>query len=51
MGNPLRERRSAADLAAGAQVIEFAKKVSDFERLSVIIEADLAALDADRMPA
>ena len=48
MGNPLRERRSAAEWAAGAQVIEIAKKVSDFEQLSAIVEADLAALDADR---
>ncbi len=51
MGNPLRERRTAADLAAGAQVIEIAEKLSDFEQLSVIVEADLAALDAGRMPA
>jgi uncharacterized metal-binding protein YceD (DUF177 family) len=50
MGNPLRERRSAADLAADAQVIEIAEKISDFEQLSAIVEADLAALDADRMP-
>ncbi len=50
MGNPLCERRSAADLAAGAQVIEIAEKISDFEQLSAIVEADLAALDADRMP-
>ena len=50
MGNPLRERRSAADLAAGAQVIEIAEKIGDFEQLSAIVEADLAALDADRMP-
>ena len=50
MGNPLRERRTAADLAAGAQVIEIANKISDFEQLSVIVDADLAALNADRMP-
>ena len=50
MGNPLHERRSAANLAAGAQVIEVAEKISDFEQLSEIVEADLAALDADRMP-
>ena len=49
MGNPLRERRTAADLAAGAQVIEIAEKISDFEQLSAIVDADLAALDADRM--
>jgi uncharacterized protein len=51
MGNPLRECRSAAEWAAGAQVIEIAKKVSDFEQLSAIVGADLAALDADKMPA
>lgn len=51
MGNPLRERRSAADWAAGSQVIEIANKLGDFEQLSAIVEADLAALDADRMPA
>jgi uncharacterized metal-binding protein YceD (DUF177 family) len=50
MGNPLRERRTAADLAACAQVIEIASKIGDFERLSIIVDADLAALDADRMP-
>ena len=50
MGNPLHERRSAANLAAGAQVIEIADKISDFEQLSEIVEADLAALDADRIP-
>ena len=51
MGNPLRERRSAAELAAVAQVIEIAEKISDFEQLSAIIDADLVALNADRMPA
>ena len=51
MGNPLRERRSAADWAAGSQVIEIADKIGDFEQLSAIVEADLAALDTDRMPA
>ncbi len=51
MGNPLRERRTAADLAAGAQVIEIAEKISDFEQLSAIVEVDLAALDAAKMPA
>ena len=51
MGNPLRERRSAADLAAGSQVIEIAETISSFEQLSALIEAELAALNADRMPA
>ena len=51
MGKPLRECRSAAEWAVGAQVIEITEKISDFEQLSAIIEADLAALDADKMPA
>jgi uncharacterized metal-binding protein YceD (DUF177 family) len=51
MGNPLCERRSAAEWAAGSQVIEIAAKIGNFEQLSAIIDADLAALEADRMPA
>jgi uncharacterized metal-binding protein YceD (DUF177 family) len=51
MGNPLCERRSAAEWSAGMQVIEIAKKVSGFETLAAIIESDLAALDADKIPA
>jgi uncharacterized metal-binding protein YceD (DUF177 family) len=51
MGKPLRECRSAAEWAAGAQVIEIAEKISDFEQLSAIVEADLVTLDADKMPA
>ena len=50
MGNLLHERRTAAEWAAVTQVIEIAEKVGDFEQLSAIVEADLAALDADRMP-
>ena len=51
MGNPLCERRSAADWSAGSQDIEFAKKISDFEVLAAIVQADLSALDADKIPA
>jgi len=51
MANPLRERRSAAEWSAGSQVIEIAEKLSDFEQLAAIVEADLAALDADKIPA
>ncbi|MCO4811619.1 MAG: DUF177 domain-containing protein [Gammaproteobacteria bacterium] len=51
MGNPLHERRSAAEWSASSQVIEFAEKIGKFEQLSAIIEADLAALDADKIPA
>jgi uncharacterized protein len=49
MGNPLRERRSAADWAASSQVIEIAEKIGNFEQLSAIVEADLAALDPAKM--
>lgn len=50
MGNPLQERRTAAEWASVGQVIEITEKVSSFESLSKIIEADLAALDADKVP-
>jgi uncharacterized protein len=50
MGNPLRERRSAAEWAAGSQVIEIASKIGDFEQLSAVMDADLAALETGRMP-
>ena len=51
MGNPLRERRTAAEWAAMSQVIEITDKLSSFEQLSAVVEADLSALDADRLPA
>ena len=51
MGNPLRDRRTAAEWAAESQVIEFADKLGNFEQLYAIVEADLAALDDDRLPA
>ena len=51
MGNPLHERRSAAEWSAGSQVVEIADNISRFEQLSAIVEADLAALDADKIPA
>ena len=50
MSNPLRDRRSVTDLAAAGQVIEFAEKISSFEGLAAILEADLAALDPDKLP-
>ena len=50
MANPLRERRTAAEWAAGAEVIEIEEKIGYFEQLASIVQADLAALDADRMP-
>lgn len=50
MSNPLRDRRTAAEWASVRQVIEIAEKIGSFEQLSSIIEADLAALEADRIP-
>ena len=50
MGNPLRDRRPLAELAAKGQVFEIAEKIGDFKRLAQIVEADLDTLDADRIP-
>ena len=51
MGNPLRERRSAAEWAAGSQHIEIAEKLGNFGALSEIVDKDLAALDTGKIPA
>lgn len=51
MGNPLHERRTAAEWSAASQVIEIAEKIGVFEQLSSVIEEDLATLDADKIPA
>ena len=51
MGNLLRDRCTAAELASVRQVIEIADKISSFEGLSTIVEADLAALDPEKIPA
>ncbi len=50
MGNPLRDRRPVAELAARGQVIEIAEKVGNFKRLAGIVELDLATLDPDKIP-
>ena len=50
MGNPLQDRRTAADFASVGQLIEFTEKISSFEGLAAIVEADLAALDPDKRP-
>lgn len=50
MGNPLRDRRTAVELASVGQVIEIADKISSFESVASIVEADLAALDPDKTP-
>ncbi len=51
MGNPLRERRSAADWAAVSQVIEIAEKIGSFPQLAAVIEEDLGSLDVAKIPA
>ena len=51
MANPLRQRRTAAEWAAGSQAIEIADKLSNFDQLAAVVEADLAALDENRIPA
>lgn len=50
MGNPLQDRRTAAEFASVGQHIEFTDKISSFEGLAAIVEADLAALDPDKIP-
>ena len=50
MGNPLQDRRTAAEFASSGQLIEFADKISSFEGLAAVVEADLAALDPDKIP-
>lgn len=50
MGNPLRERRTAAEWAAARQLIEIADKLGNLEQLAAIVESDLSALDADKVP-
>ena len=50
MGNPLRDRRPLAELAAKGQVFEIADKISNFKGLAEIVEADLGSLDADKIP-
>jgi uncharacterized protein len=50
MGNPLRDRRPLAELAERRQVIEISEKVSGFQRLAGIVEADLDALDPAKLP-
>ncbi|MDH3532515.1 MAG: DUF177 domain-containing protein [Gammaproteobacteria bacterium] len=51
MGNPLQHRRTPLELAASSQAFEIYEKLRNFERLFAIVEADLSALDPDRLPA
>jgi uncharacterized protein len=50
MGSLLRDRRTLAGLAERRQVIEFYEKLSGFQRLAGIVEADLAALEPGKCP-
>ncbi len=50
MGDPLQQRRAPQELAASGQVIEINNKITNFERLAEIVEADLSALDPDKLP-
>ncbi len=50
MGNPLQQSQTAAELASAGQVIEIASKISSFDGLAEIVEADLAALEAEKVP-
>ncbi len=51
MDDPLRDRRPPLEWAAASQVIEISEKIRCFEQLSTVIEADLIALDAAKIPA
>lgn len=50
MANLLQQRRTAAEWAASYQVIEIEEKIVYFERLASIVQSDLAALAADKVP-
>jgi len=50
MGNPLQDRRTPQDFAASGQVIEISEKIGSFEKLAGIVEADLGALEPDKLP-
>ena len=50
MGNPLQDRRAAAEWASAGQVIEINNEISSFDGLAAVVDEDLAALEADKMP-
>ncbi len=50
MGDPLRDRHLARDLAEKGQILEIFEEIGGFAGLSAAIAADLAALDADARP-
>ena len=50
MGNLLQDRRAAAEWASAGQVIEIASEIASFSGFATVIDDDLAALAADKMP-
>jgi uncharacterized protein len=50
MGNPLQVPQTPLELAESSQVVEISGKIRDFGQLVAIAEANLAALEADRVP-
>ena len=50
MGNRLTDRARPEQLAANGQVLETKGKLSDFERLSEVVKADLASLTSSNRP-
>jgi uncharacterized metal-binding protein YceD (DUF177 family) len=50
MENTLRDSRAPSELAESGQVIEVREKITDFEHLAKIVEADLLALDPAKLP-
>ena len=51
MNDPLRDRRSLADLASKGQVVEISGVIEDFDRLADVVAADLGTLAAAEVPA
>jgi uncharacterized metal-binding protein YceD (DUF177 family) len=51
MGDPLRDRRPPRNWAAAKQVIEISDEIGHFDQLAEVMEADLSALDAAKIPA
>ena len=51
MGDPLRDRCPPRKWAAAQQVIEISDEIGHFDQLAEVMEADLSALDAAKIPA
>ncbi|MBT5862217.1 MAG: hypothetical protein HOH37_04895 [Gammaproteobacteria bacterium] len=50
MGDPLQDQCTVIELASSGQVIEISNKISYFDGLASIVEADLTALSPDKIP-